>query len=173
MQLEFEVDKLTHSLEDAKTGKILSTDVLPLSEHDLKGITKKNGWKFNWKTEFSDLDKQVFKLILCQQPDRVQGLICLQMMPDYIFMPLIETAPHNFGKKKQYKGVAGNLVAYGCKLAFIKGFEGIIAFDSKTGLIAHYQEKLGAKVLFGQRMVIETKPSIKLINDYYPEFFNK
>jgi hypothetical protein len=34
MQLEFEVDKLTHSFEDAKTGGILSTDVLPLSKLD-------------------------------------------------------------------------------------------------------------------------------------------
>lgn len=51
MQLDFEIDKLTHSLEDAKTGEILSTDVLLLSKPDLKGITGKNGWKFNWKMD--------------------------------------------------------------------------------------------------------------------------
>lgn len=86
---------------------------------------------------------------------------------------LIETVLHNFGKKKQYNGVAGNLVAYGCKLAFEKGFEGSMAFIAKTRLIPHYQEKLGAKVLFGQRMEMDTKASIKLINDYYSEFLNK
>ena len=33
---DFEIDKLTHSLEDASTGSILLTEVLPLEKSDLK-----------------------------------------------------------------------------------------------------------------------------------------
>ena len=45
MLLDFEIDKLTHSLEDVTTGDILLTEVLPLEKADLKDITKKFGWK--------------------------------------------------------------------------------------------------------------------------------
>jgi len=173
MQLDFEIDKLTHSLEDATTGNILLTEVLPLAKADLKDISKKSGWKFNWKTEFVAAEKQVYKLILQKDPKIIQGLICFEKKSDHIFMPLIETAPHNFGRTKKYLGVAGNLVAFGCKLSFEYGFEGCIAFESKTKLLSHYELTLGAKVLFGQRMELDTNASIKLINQYYPEFFNK
>jgi len=173
MQLDFEIDKLTRSLEDATTGVVLLTIVLPLEKADLKVITRKYGWKFNWKTEFAVPEKQVFKLVLQKEPKTIQGLICFEKKSDHIFMHLIETAPHNFGKTKKYFGVAGNLVAFGCKLSFEYGFEGCIAFESKTKLISHYEQTLGAKVLFGQRMELNTRASIKLINQYYPEFFNK
>jgi hypothetical protein len=94
-------------------------------------------------------------------------------MTDHIFMPLIEAAPHNFGKTKQYLGVMGNLVAFGCKLSFEKGFDGYLSFESKTKLIKHYEKVLGANILFGQRMEIDTNAAINLISRYYPDFFNK
>ena len=173
MQFDLEIDKLTHSLEDTTTGDILLTKVLPLDKADLRVLTKKLGWKFNWKTEFIAPEKQVFKIILQQQPDIIQGLICFEKKRDHLFMPLIETAPHNLGKTKKYFGVAGNLVAFGCKLSFESGFEGYIAFESKTKLIEHYEKTLGAKLLFGLHMELDTNASIKLINRYYPEFFTK
>ena len=88
MQLDFEIDKFTHSLEDAVTGDILFTEVLPLEKADLKDISKKTSWKFNWKTEFSVSERQIHKLILQQQPDIVQGLICFEQKSDHIFMHL-------------------------------------------------------------------------------------
>ena len=173
MLLDFEIDKLTHSLEDTSTGSVLLTEVLPLEKADLKDISRKSGWKFNWKTEFSDSNKQVYKLILQSQPKIIQGLICFSIDIDHIFMNLIETAPHNYGQTKKYYGVMGNLVAFGCKLSFVKGFEGCVAFIAKTKLIPHYEKELGAKVLWGQRMSMETNASINLIKKYFPEFFNK
>ena len=60
MQFDLEIDKLTHSLEDTITGNILLTEVLPLGNADLKVITKKSGWKFNWKTEFFLTNKIIY-----------------------------------------------------------------------------------------------------------------
>jgi len=40
------------------------TEVLPLEKVDLKVISKKLGWKFNWKSEYTATEKQVYKLIL-------------------------------------------------------------------------------------------------------------
>jgi hypothetical protein len=172
MELDFEIEKLTHSLENALTGKVLATDVVLFSKSDLKNSTKQNGWKFNWKAEFSATGRQVFKLVLQQQPETIQGLVSFSVQSDHVFMDLIETAPHNFGKGKQYLGVAGNLVAYGCTLAVQYGFDGFLAFDSKTKLIEHYKKGLGAQILFGQRMFIDETAAKNLINKYYPDFFN-
>jgi len=168
-ELEFEIDKLTRSIEDAVTGEVFPTEVLLLEKADLHHTTKKNGWKFNWKTDFSAPDKQVFKLVIVQQPSVIQGLVSLSVMPDHIFMPLIETAPHNFGKTKKYVGAPGNLVAYVCKRSFELGFDGYVAFVPKTKLITHYEKTLGA-ILFGNRMFIQTQAAINLIGHYYPEF---
>jgi hypothetical protein len=170
MELDFEIDKLTHSLEDVFTGEVLPTDILPPAKSDMKTVTKKNGWIFDWKIEFSDTDKQVFKLVLQRQPEVIQGLVAFTVKLDHIYMDLIEAAPHNLGKKKQYKGIMGNLVAYGCKIAFAKGFDGCVAFFAKTKLIPHYRKELGA-TSYGQQMVIETQAAVNLINRYYPEFF--
>jgi hypothetical protein len=171
MELDFEIDKLTHSLEDRLTGEVFPTNVVLATKPDLKTVTKKNGWNFDWKVEFSNANKQVFKLVLRQKPDIIQGLVAFTIYSDHVFMDLIETAPHNLGENKRYEGVMGNLVAYGCKTAFMKGFNGEMAFVSKTKLMPHYQQKLGAEVLWGQRMGIKTKASILLVNRYFPDFF--
>jgi len=170
MLLDFEIDKLTHSLEDATTGEIFLTEILPLEKANLKNISKKSGWKFDWKIEFINPNNNIYKLVLQKQPEIIQGLISFTIEPDHLFLPLIETAPHNFGKTKKYLGVAGNLVAFVCKLSFEKGFDGYVSFKAKTKLIEHYSKTLGAKVLYGQYMEIATVASIKLIKDYFPDF---
>jgi hypothetical protein len=66
-----------------------------------------------------------------------------------------------------YLGVAGNLVAFACKLSLELGFEGYIAFNAKTSLIKHYELTLGAVNSSGQKMMINPKESLKLINQYF------
>ena len=66
-----------------------------------------------------------------------------------------------------YAGVAGNLVAFACKLSFQRGHEGNISFLSKSQLIDHYVETLGAIHFGGRIMIIETKSALKLINKYF------
>ena len=66
-----------------------------------------------------------------------------------------------------YTGVAGNLVAFACKTSFEKGYEGFVAFDSKTALIKHYQKTLGATHFRKQRMFIETRAAKQLFAKYF------
>ena len=47
MELAFEIDKITESIENADTGETLDTLVLPVTKDDLKETTKKNGWLFD------------------------------------------------------------------------------------------------------------------------------
>lgn len=85
-------------------------------------------------------------------------------------MNLIESAKFNKGKNKLYRGVAGNLVAYACKTAFEKGYDGVVSFVAKTQLIDHYALTLGAKVFIGNRMFIDTKEATILTTKYFKDF---
>jgi len=165
--LDFEIDKLTRSIENVSTGDSFATDVSPLLRSDLKSVSIKNGWLFNWKKELDASEREVYKLTIQGNSTIVQGLVSLSIEPDHVFMHLIESAPFNKGKSKVYLGVPGNLVAYACRLSFQKGYSGFIAFHSKTKLIDHYIKNLGAFHVGGLLMTIDTLPAKTLIEKYF------
>jgi hypothetical protein len=82
-------------------------------------------------------------------------------------MHLLENAPFNKRKSKMYAGVAGNLVAFACRLSFQRGFEGNVSYISKTQLIDHYSKTLGAIHVGGRIMIIETNAAQRLIDKYF------
>ena len=162
-----EIDKITNSIENVITGDSFPTEILPLSKPDLVHLTKKNGWKFNWKKEYMQTDRNVFKLTIISNPTIIQGLISISQQHGYLEMYLIESARFNYGKNKMYYGVAGNLVAFACKRSFELGFDGFVAFTAKTILIDHYRNTLGAISIGGQRMAIEEKQASELVKRYF------
>ena len=165
--LDFVIDKLTNSIENVVTGDSFPTDITIISGDDLKNVTKKMKWVFDWKFEFKRPERSVYKLTIVNNQTVIQGLISLEIMPDHVYMHLIESAPFNKGKSKIYAGVLGNLVAFACKLSFQRGHEGNVTFISKTQLIDHYTLTLGAVHIGRQRMVIETAEALKLIEKYF------
>jgi len=167
--LEFVVDKLTNSIENVVTGDSFPTDITLISSYDLKTATKKNGWHFDWKDEFKQPEKDVFKLTIVNNQTIIQGLISLEIKSDHVYMHLVESAPFNKGKTKIYAGVPGNLVAFACKLSFQRGHEGNVSFFSKTQLVQHYIDTLGALHFGGRVMIIDTNAALKLLNKYFPK----
>jgi hypothetical protein len=167
LHLDFIVDRLTNSIQNTISGDSFATEVLRLTNADLKQVTKKNGWNFNWKVELADNSKEVFKLTIPNNPGIIQGLLSLSMEPDHVYMSLLENAPFNIGHSKLYEGVAGNLVAHACKVSFQQGFEGFVGFTAKTKLIEHYERTLGAYTLGGHRMIIPTRSAQILIEKYF------
>ena len=163
----FIVDRLTDSVLNTISGDSFQTDVATLKKSDLEHLAKNDGWKFNWKSEFNDLTKEVYKLTIINNPDIIQGLISVSIERDHVLMNLLESAPFNLGRKKLYEGVPGNLVAYACKLSFQKGFEGFVAFTAKSRLIKHYEDTLGAYHFKNQRMIIATQAAKKLVMKYF------
>ena len=164
---DFLIDKLTNSIENVISKDSFKTEVLPVTYKDIKNTSIKNGWKFKWSEEFKSPDRTVYKLVIQNNTTVVQGLISLTPMNDNVFMHLIETAPFNFGKNKIYLGVPGNLVAFACKQSFHRGLDGYVSFRSKTQLIKHYEESLGALHVGNRLMVINTSGALKLIEKYY------
>ncbi len=164
--LDFEVDQLTNSIINIATGDSFPTDVILISSDELKTVTKKSDWQFDWKLEFRHPERDVYKLTINNQ-SAIQGLVSLEIKPSHVFIHLIESAPFNKGKAKMYSGVPGNLVAFACKLSFQRGNEGNVSFISKSQLVDHYINSLGA-TLFGTRtMIIENTAALKLIDKYF------
>ena len=166
--LDFVVDKLTNSIQNVITSDSFPTDITLITIDDLKSVTKKKGWLFNWKFEYKQPERDVYKLTIVNNQFVIQGMMSLEVKQDHVYMHLVESAPFNKGKTKIYSGVPGNLVAFACKLSFQRGNEGNVAFVSKSQLINHYIETLGAIHLGERLMIIETTAALKLINKYFP-----
>ncbi len=165
--LNFIIDKLTDSIQNTISGDSFQTEISRLTLSDIKNVTKKNGWNFNWKQELNNNDREVYKLTILHNPKIIQGLLSFTIKPDHLYMNLLESAPFNLGHKKLYEGVPGNLVAYACKVSFQNGYDGFVSFTAKTKLIEHYEKTLGA-IHFGNHvMIIPTHIAQRLIDKYF------
>lgn len=166
--LGIEIDKLTNSIINTISGDSFPTDIHPVAKADLKNVSKKNGWQFNWTGEFKLTDRQVYKLTIRNNPEIIQGLASISDYKDHFYLHLIESASFNLGKNKLYEGVPGNLFAFTCKASWDKGYQGFVSFTSKTRLIEHYEKYLGATHIGGHKMVIFPQEALKLIKKYFP-----
>lgn len=164
--LDFEIDKLTNSIQNTFSGDSFATEVSRLVYADLKQCSKKNGWVFNWNHELKQNERDLYKLTIINNPTVIQGIVSLSIKPDHIYMHLIESAPFNIGRNKVYDGVSGNLVAQACKISFQQGFNGFVSFHSKTKLIEHYVATLGA-YHFGDHLMIIPAPAAQILVDKY------
>ncbi len=167
-QVGVEIDTLTNSIVNTISGDSFPTDVHHVTKADLKNTTKKNGWLFNWTSEFKLSDRQVFKLTIRNNPEIVQGLLSISDYNDHYYLRLVESAPFNLGKNKLYEGVPGNLFAFTCKTSWDKGYQGFVSFTSKSKLVDHYEKTLGATHVGGNKMVIYPQEALKLIRKYFP-----
>ncbi|MCX6256882.1 MAG: hypothetical protein NTW49_03145 [Bacteroidia bacterium] len=164
--LDFDVDKLTNSIENTLTGEVFDTTVVRLTAKNLS-LIHKSDWQFDWTKEIKDGTKEVYKLTTFNNHAIIQGLLSIEDKQDHIFMHLIESSKFNKGRNKAYLGVPGNLVAFACKVSVDKGYQGFLAFDAKTALISHYQETLFATHFRGLRMFIEPNAALRLIKQYF------
>ena len=48
---DIEIDELTNSIKNLISGDSFSTDISRITKADLRKITKKEGWLFDWKIE--------------------------------------------------------------------------------------------------------------------------
>jgi hypothetical protein len=167
-KIGIEIDKLTNSILNTISGDSFPTDIHPLSKSDLKNVTIKNGWQFNWAKEYKLEDRQTYKLTIKNNPKIVQGLVSISEFEDYYYLHLIENAPFNIGKNKLYEGVPGNLFAFTCKTSWDKGYQGFVSFTAKTKLIDHYEKSIGATHVGGHKMIIFPHEALRLIKKYFP-----
>ena len=168
--LDMHIDKFTPCLEERKTGKILPTTFSAISKEERKHL---QGWKFNWLD--SNLEgSEVYKLTL-KGSTKPEGLVALKRFERdrAVYIDIVEAAPHNLGKDKQYNGVGGHLYAIAAKKSVEYGYGGFLFMDAKNmELVEHYQKTLGA-ILLGRphpyRMIIDEEAAMRLLKIYTME----
>ncbi len=165
--MNIEIDKLTPCLEEVKTGKIVDTFFTSVSKQELN--TLKN-WKFNWTSNKLN-NYETYKLVV-KNDDRIQGLVAIKDIPQdkSVYVRIAESAPHNMGENKEYKGVGGHLFAIAVLRSFELGYNGFVYMDAKNiRLVSHYSKMLGA-IFIGTphpyRMAIDETTAKKLLNLY-------
>ena len=83
--LNFVVDKLTNSVENVVTGDSFKTEISILTKTDLKLVTKKSGWLFDWKKELKEPVREVYKLTIVGNPTVIQGLISMEIKENHVY----------------------------------------------------------------------------------------
>lgn len=83
---DFEIDKLTDSIINRISGDSFRTEVSLMTRKDLKAISKTKGWSFDWKYEFDQPEREVYKLTIAENPAIIQGLMSLTVKSDHVFM---------------------------------------------------------------------------------------
>src|SRR5260221_12880468 len=106
-RLDFDIDKLTSSIENTLTGEVFETQIFRLLAYD-RALIKKKEWQFDWNDELSDKTREVYGLTTVENPRILHGLVSFANRSDHIHMYLLENAEFNQGNKKLYDGVALN-----------------------------------------------------------------
>ncbi|MBC8043766.1 MAG: hypothetical protein IAF08_10025 [Rhizobacter sp.] len=142
------------------TGERFRTFVLPVASEDKAALRK--GWRFDWLKESKV--RPVYKLTTSENPYILHGLVSSEPDVGFMFMHLVERAGYGDGVRL-YDGIPQSLVAFVCQQSFEFGFEGVVAFDSKSLLFRYYEKTLHAKRLGNSsRMIVDTQTAFHLIN---------
>ncbi len=168
-EIDIEIDGLTNSVIHRISRQIFPTIIRPYPELTTQQAEQTHFWRFDWKAEVVR-DRHNVVALLLEGFDSVQGLISFEPDDDFVLVHLLESAPHNIGQNKLFRGVPGNLIAYACSQSFQLEFDGFVAFHAKSELIEHYKVTLGAQqVGSSNRMIIDTKAALKLVQQYFQE----
>jgi hypothetical protein len=146
-----------------KTGKHKTVVIDPIRTEDYKVITKTRYW-FNWRTE---KENSVYKLRI-DGSDAILGLISLVYFEgeERFQINLLAVSKENRGSKKEYEGIAGNLIAYACReILKLHGLSGCVSLEPKTLLKPHYIKKYGM-LDAGYQVFLEGPSLLKLLSKY-------
>lgn len=83
--LEFEIDKLTNSIQNVVSKDSFPTEISVINSiSELVDITESKGWQFNWKSEFKEPYRDIYKLSITNNSTIIQGLISLEIKKDHV-----------------------------------------------------------------------------------------
>lgn len=144
------------------TGEFLEASIDELL--DFEELNDLKGFDFDWQKQ---LDYEVYKIALVEQPDQILGLMsCIDIPQELrVHVNLVEVNSSDVGKLKKLDRIAGCLIAHACSLAFKRGYGGFVSLMPKTKLIDLYQEKYGFRQ-FGRMLAVQFEASAELIKNY-------
>lgn len=146
-----------------KTGANKKVVIETVSYKDYKLITKKRFW-FDWRTEKGN---SVYKLRM-EGSDDILGLMSLVYFEEEerFQINLLAVSKENRGSKKEYEGIAGNLIAFACReILKLHGINGCVSLEPKTLLKTYYIKKYGM-LDAGYQVFLEGSSLLKLLSKY-------
>lgn len=151
-------------LVDKETGEILGSSIEEVLESDYDWLDSSKEFSFDWQEEKQN---EVYKIYILGKDKEILGMLSIIDYPeDYrIHLNLIEIGISNIGKKKTIENIAGCLIAFTCKLAFMRGYFGFVSLQPKTRLIDLYQDKYGFRQ-YGRLLAVEQESARQLIKKY-------
>jgi len=152
-------------LFDLARKKTLDHIIEQLAKEDYKWLSDSDEFHFDWKAERKN---ETYKIHLKSEED-ILGVMALKDSPEElrIHLNLIEVGATNIGQSKIIEHIVGCLIAFACRIAFEKGYDGFLSLQPKTNLIQLYQNKYGFK-LYGRLLAVEYNSSKLLIDKYLP-----
>ncbi len=100
-------------------------------------------FEFDWM--LVDSSSEFYILVNGQE---IEAAIALTEIEGSIHIVLIEVRKKYIGQKK-----GSMLISFACREAIKRGIN-VVTLDSKTNLVDYYK-RIGAKILFGERMFLE------------------
>jgi len=136
-----------------------------VSKNDYAKI-KKGSWNFDWGKE---REFETYKLTL-ESSGEIFGLMSIVDLASekWLKVNLLEVSENNLGMRKEYDHVAGCLLAFACRSAFARGYDGYVALVPKTGLVKHYMKCYGFRPA-GRHLCLGGETSWDLIKKYLDE----
>ncbi len=151
-------------LTETKSGNKVEALIEPLAHGDFKMIKRSRMFpNFKWDAEKRN---EVVKIRL-KNSNEILGLMSLTDFKSelWILINLLQSSKDNAGAGKKYEGIAGCLIAYACRQAFKRGYDGTVALEPKTELAKYYTQKYGMKP-FGVHLYTTLENSERLIEEY-------
>ncbi|EKB03815.1 hypothetical protein HMPREF9711_02260 [Myroides odoratimimus CCUG 3837] len=159
-------------------GILVDADILNAKDIKIKLPSLTDNWRFNFNKHTKHKNIETYVLISRALPNQIEGCLTFEMKDKKEpYMAYIEVAPHNKGKARKYDRIAGCLIAFACRLSFIKGqddYNGYLAFDvleeikeDEVKLMAMYSDKYNAlRIGNSTTMLIIPEGGKKLIDEF-------
>lgn len=137
--------------------------IFPAGENELETIRTDGRFEFDWEEETA---RGIYAISLVS-PEKIVGVASLKDVPSELRLEisLLEVSMENVGKKREYEGIAGCLIAFACRLAFNRGYFGFVSLVPKTRLIEHYMKTYGFRQ-YGRQLAIDLEDADALIKKY-------
>lgn len=151
-------------VQDVISNRLVECEIQKVNgASELAKILSNSLFSFGWKTE---LKFEIYALMQ-RGSDAALGLISLEVVSYElrIEIKLLESNAENIGTGKKFHGIAGILIAFACREAFLRGFHGFVSLIPKTELIDHYKNEYGF-VQAGRHLATELVNSKNLIDKY-------
>jgi hypothetical protein len=151
------------NLINTETGEELQGVIQKMSLEEILTLKNDPNFIFDWPSE---KENEVYKIQLFNQ-EEILGLISLIDVPKEfrIHINLIESANKHKGKNKKIDNIPGCLIAFTCRKAFLKDYEGFVSLTPKTNLIEYYHIKFGF-IQVGNQMAVFNKTAKLLVTKY-------